>query len=125
MPFAIEGPRGSSSSADPWEDRSPSPLPNEPRRTPSLICPDLRTSARYRSRTTHDQSITMPALFAYSNTDRSDLNQVRQNLKRKPSKNKIFLSYPGGHGYELLQDQNTGELSPLASRVQRFVANGS
>jgi hypothetical protein len=75
--------------------------------------------------TDNARSITMPALFAYSNTDRSDLNQVRQNLKRMPSKNKIFLSYPGGHGYELLQDQNTGELSPLADRVQRFVANGS
>ena len=36
------------------------------------------------------------ALFAYSNTDRSDLDQVGRNLKRKPSKNKIFLSYPGG-----------------------------
>jgi hypothetical protein len=36
------------------------------------------------------------------------------------SKNKIFLSYPVGHGYELLQDQNTGELSPLANRVQRL-----
>ena len=42
-------------------------------------------------------SITMPALFAFSNTDRSDLDQVRQNLKRLPSKNKIFLSYPAGH----------------------------
>ena len=75
--------------------------------------------------TDNARSITMPALFAYSNTDRSDLDQVRQNLKRMPSKNKIFLSYPRGHGYELLQDQNTGELSPLADRVQRFVANGS
>jgi hypothetical protein len=42
-----------------------------------------------------------------------------------PSKNKIFLSYPAGHGYELLHDQNTGELSPLADRVQRFVAEAS
>ena len=75
--------------------------------------------------TDNARSVTMPALFAYSNTDRSDLDQVRRNLKRMPSKNKIFLSYPGGHGYELLQDQNTGELSPLADRVQRFVANGS
>jgi Alpha/beta hydrolase family len=73
----------------------------------------------------HAQSITMPALFAFSNTDRSDLDQVRQNLKRMPSKTKIFLSYPAGHGYELLQDQNSGELSPLADRVQRFVAHGS
>lgn len=70
-------------------------------------------------------SITMPALFAFSNTDRSDLDQVHQNLKRMPSKNKIFLSYPVGHGYELLHDQNTGELSPLADRVQRFVAGAS
>jgi Dienelactone hydrolase family len=75
--------------------------------------------------TDNARSITMPALFAYSNTDRSDLDQVHQNLKRMPSKNKIFLSYPAGHGYELLQDQNTGELSPLPDRVQRFVANGS
>ena len=124
MPYAIKGPRGSSSSAHPWEDRSPSPLPNEPRRTPSLICPDPADFGTL-SITDNARSITMPALFAYSNTDRSDLDQVRQNLKRMPSKNKIFLSYPGGHGYELLQDQNTGELSPLADRVQRFVANGS
>jgi hypothetical protein len=67
----------------------------------------------------------MPALFAFSNTDRSDLDQVRQNLKRMPSKNKIFLSYRAGHGYELLHDQNTGELSPLADRVERFVAEAS
>jgi dienelactone hydrolase len=71
------------------------------------------------------RSIAMPALFAFSNTDRSDLEQVRQNLKRMPSKNKIFHSYPTGHGYELLQDQTTGELKPLADRVQRFVVEGS
>ena len=75
--------------------------------------------------TDNARSITMPALFAFSNSDRSDLDQVRQNLKRMPSKNKIFLSYPAGHGYELLHDQNTGELSPLAHRVQRFVAKAS
>jgi dienelactone hydrolase len=66
-------------------------------------------------------SITMPALFAFSDTDRSDLEQVRRNLKRMPTKTKIFLSYPAGHGYELLQDQNSGEFSPLADRVQRFI----
>jgi pimeloyl-ACP methyl ester carboxylesterase len=71
------------------------------------------------------RSITMPALFAFSDTDRTDLEQVRQNLKRMPTKTKIFLSYPAGHGYELLQDQNSGELSPLADRVQRFVVKGS
>jgi len=75
--------------------------------------------------TDNARSITMPALFAYSNTDRSDLDKVRQNLKRMPSKKKIFLSFPAGHGYELLQDQNNGELSPLADRVQRVVANES
>lgn len=57
--------------------------------------------------------------------DRSDLDQVRQNVKRMPCRNKIFLSYPAGHGYELLHDQDTGELSPLADRVQRFVAEAS
>jgi dienelactone hydrolase len=71
------------------------------------------------------RSITMPALFAFSDTDRSDLEEVRQNLKRMPAKTKIFLSYPAGHGYELLQDQNSGELNPLADRVQRFVTQES
>jgi hypothetical protein len=75
--------------------------------------------------TDNARSITMPALFAFSNSDRSDLDQVRQNLKHMPSRNKIFLSYPAGHGYELLHDQDTGELSPLADRVQRFVAEAS
>jgi hypothetical protein len=50
---------------------------------------------------------------------------VRQNLKRMPTKTKIFLGYPTGHGYELPQDQNSGELSPLADRVQLFIAQGS
>jgi hypothetical protein len=35
-----------------------------------------------------------PALFAFSDTNRSDLEQVRHNLKRIPSKSKIFLSFP-------------------------------
>jgi hypothetical protein len=42
-----------------------------------------------------------------------------------PTKTKIFLSYPVGHGYELLQDQNSDELSPLANPVQRFVVKGT
>jgi pimeloyl-ACP methyl ester carboxylesterase len=74
--------------------------------------------------TDNARSITMLALFAFSNSDRSDLDQVRQNVKRMPSRNKIFLSYPAGHGYELLHDQDTGELSLLADRVQHFRCGG-
>ena len=97
------------------------------KRTKADAIVDLSGPADFGSLSITDKapSITMPALFAFSNTDRSDLDQVRQNLKRMPSKNKIFLSYSAGHGYELLHDQNTGELSPLADRVQRFVAEAS
>jgi dienelactone hydrolase len=69
-------------------------------------------------------NVTMPALFAFSNTDRSDLEAVRKALPSMPSKRKEFLTYEVGHGYELLRDPVSLELTPLAERVLGWVQHG-
>ena len=66
-------------------------------------------------------NVTMPALFAYSNTDPGDLSAVRKALPRMPSKKKEFLTYDTGHGYELLRDPMTLEFTPLAKRALGWV----
>jgi hypothetical protein len=42
-----------------------------------------------------------------------------------PSKNKEFLTYELGHGYELLRDPASLEFTPLARRVLGWVKTGS
>ena len=44
----------------------------------------------------------MPALFAFSHVDQPDLNVVHRQLNAMPSKDKAFLTFDVGHGYELL-----------------------
>jgi dienelactone hydrolase len=70
-------------------------------------------------------NVTMPALFAYSYNDRSDLDAVREALPSMPSKKKEFLTYEVGHGYELLRDSASLELTPLAGRVLGWVRKDS
>jgi hypothetical protein len=70
-------------------------------------------------------NVTMPALFAFSGTDRDDLEAVRKALPRMPSTKKELLSYKTGHGYELLRDPTTLQMTPLATRVLRWVTEGS
>jgi dienelactone hydrolase len=65
--------------------------------------------------------VTMPALFAYSKADQSDLVAVRNQLKNMPTKEKVFLTYDSGHGYTLLHDLMTGEFTSLATRVEKWV----
>jgi dienelactone hydrolase len=88
---------------------------------------DLSGPAEFeQSALAHDAAnVTMPALFAFSGTDESDLKAVRKALPRMPSKKKQLLTYKTGHGYELLRDPITLAMTPLAKRVLRWVAEGS
>lgn len=67
------------------------------------------------------QGVTMPALFAFAHTDETDLTAVRRQLAVMPSKRKVFLTFGTGHGYELLRDLTSGDFTPLADRVARWV----
>ena len=79
-----------------------------------------------RSSVTADAAnVTMPALFAFSNTDKSDLDTLRKALPNMPSKAKEFLTYDTGHGYELLRDPSSLEFTPLAERVLGWAKTGS
>lgn len=66
--------------------------------------------------------ITMPALFAFAHLDEPDLVAVRQQLPAMPTTRKVFLTYNTGHGYDLLRDLGSGDPTPLADRVARWVS---
>ena len=86
----------------------------------------VRPTVFERSSVTADAAnVTMPALFAFSNTDKSDLDTVRKALPNMPSKAKEFLTYDTGHGYELLRDPSSLEFTPLAERVLGWAKTGS
>ena len=67
-------------------------------------------------------TVTMPALIAFGRTDPADLAAVRRALPTMPTKDKTLLVFKAGHGYDLLRDVYSGELTPLADRVARFVS---
>lgn len=66
-------------------------------------------------------NVTMPALIAFSRQDQEDLLAVRKQLPAMPTRSKVFLVLDDGHGYDLLRDLLSGELTPLASRVAAWV----
>ena len=69
--------------------------------------------------------VTMPALFAFAHSDESDLVAVKAQLSKMPSKQKTFLTYDTGHGYDLLRDLSSLEFTPLAARVSQFAQGQS
>ena len=60
-------------------------------------------------------NVTMPALFAFSRADQTDLDAVQSQMKNMPAKKKEFLVYDSGHGYTLLHDVTTLEFTALAT----------
>ena len=86
---------------------------------------DLSGPAEFNSMTVSADApnVTMPALFAFSHADQADLDAVRRQLKAMPSKNKTFLTYDSGHGYELLHQEMT-DFTPLAGRVLKLIKDG-
>ena len=68
----------------------------------------------------------MPALFAFSHVDQPDLNALHGQLNAMPSKDKAFLTFDVGHGYELLREQKSmTDFTPLAGRVLKLIKYGS
>lgn len=69
--------------------------------------------------------VTMPVLFAFTDTDPQDRAAVRQALPAMPSKQKTFRTLDSGHGYELLRDPSSRKFTPLARQVATFVVDGT
>lgn len=69
------------------------------------------------------RNVSMPALFAYSNIDRADLDADRAQLSVMPTKQKTLLTFDSRHEYELLRDSSTLEPTALARRVAIVIRN--